>query len=193
MSGSKDHPERICVFCGSSAGRIPEYAKSAQVFARLMAEQGIGIVYGGSSLGMMGALADSALQSGGSVIGVIPRGILGREIAHPGLSELHIVESMHSRKAMMAELSDAFVALPGGVGTLEEFFEVWTWAQLGIHDKPVGLLNTSGYFDSLIRYLKWAVEEQFVRPADLGMVIIESEPEALLREVLRSRPGPVTE
>lgn len=138
---------------------------------------------------MMGALADAALEAGGSVTGVIPHGLLAREIAHPGLTELHIVDSMHSRKAMMAELSDAFVALPGGVGTLEEFFEIWTWAQLGIHEKPLGLLNIGGYFDALMRFLEWAVAEQFVKPAHLGMIAADQEPEALVRKLLQYRPN----
>jgi len=142
---------RLCVFTGSSAGVRPEYREAARDLGRLLAQRGIGLVYGGARVGLMGAVADAALEAGGVVIGVIPQGLVAKEIAHTGLTELRVVASMHERKAMMADLADGFVALPGGWGTLEEFFEVLTWAQLGLHAKPCGLLNVGGYFDGLLK------------------------------------------
>jgi uncharacterized protein (TIGR00730 family) len=171
---------RLAVFCGSNPGARPAYLEAAHKFGRLLAERGIGIVYGGSSVGLMAALADSALDDLGEVIGVIPRVLVEREVANTSLTDLRVVDSMHQRKALMAELADGFVALPGGIGTLEEFFEVWTWGQLGMHAKPGGLLNISGYFDPLIAFLDHAVEEKFVRDVHRSMVIVESDPEMLL-------------
>jgi uncharacterized protein (TIGR00730 family) len=171
---------RLAVFCGSNPGARPAYLEAAHKFGRLLAERGIGIVYGGSSVGLMAALADSALDDLGDVIGVIPRVLVEREVANTSLTDLRVVDSMHQRKALMAELADGFVALPGGIGTLEEFFEVWTWGQLGMHAKPCGLLNISGYFDPLIAFLDHAVEEKFVRDVHRSMVIVESDPEMLL-------------
>lgn len=153
---------------------------AASNFGRFLASCGIGIVYGGSSVGLMAALADAAADSPGEVIGVIPRMLVQREVANTALSDLRIVDSMHQRKAMMAELADGFVALPGGIGTLEEFFEIWTWGQLGMHSKPCGLLNVAGYFDPLLEFLDHAVEEKFVRDVHRAMVIVESEPEKLV-------------
>jgi uncharacterized protein (TIGR00730 family) len=146
----------------------------------LLAERGIGVVYGGSSVGLMAALADTMMDELGDVIGVIPRMLVEREVANTALTDLRIVESMHERKALMAELADGFVALPGGVGTLEEFFEIWTWGQLGMHTKPCGLLNVNGYFDPLLQFLDHAVAEKFVRDVHRSMVVVESEPTKLL-------------
>lgn len=161
---------RVCVFCGASPGRDPGYvALAAQVGAGL-AERGIGLVYGGGRVGMMGAVADAALAAGGEVIGVIPRRLVDRELAHTGLTELHVVETLHERKADMAALSDGFIALPGGLGTLEELGEVASWAQLGLHAKPIGLLGRAGYWDRLLGWLDHAVEEGFLTPANRALV-----------------------
>ncbi len=171
---------RLAVFCGSNPGARPDYVAAAQSLGRLLCERGIGIVYGGSSVGLMAAIADTMLDDLGDVIGVIPRMLVEREVANRALTDLRIVESMHERKAVMAELADGFIALPGGIGTLEEFFEIWTWAQLGMHDKPCGLLNVAGYFDPLLEFLDRAVAEKFVRDAHRQMVVVESDPARLL-------------
>jgi uncharacterized protein (TIGR00730 family) len=171
---------RLAVFCGSNPGARPEYVASARAFGRLLCARGIGIVYGGSSVGLMAALADTMLDDLGDIIGVIPRMLVEREVANKALTDLRIVGSMHERKAMMAELADGFVALPGGIGTLEEFFEAWTWGQLGMHQKPCGLLNVAGYFDPLLQFLDRAVEEKFVREVHRDMVVVESDSAALL-------------
>ena len=171
---------RVCVFCGSSLGRNPSYREAARALARLIVERGDGIVFGGGSVGLMGALADAALAAGGTVIGVIPHALAAREVAHRGLSELRVVPSMHARKALMAELADAFVALPGGLGTLEELLEILTWAQLGIHRKPVGLLNVAGYYDPLIALVDHAAAEGFVSRENRRLVLVDEEPAALL-------------
>ncbi|MFL5467077.1 MAG: TIGR00730 family Rossman fold protein [Gemmatimonadaceae bacterium] len=171
---------RLAIFCGSNSGSRPEYVEGAKSLARLLSARGIGIVYGGSSVGLMAALADAMLDEMGDVIGVIPRMLVEREVANKTLTDLRIVDSMHARKAMMAELADGFVALPGGIGTLEEFFEIWTWGQLGMHEKPCGLLNIAGYFDPLLAFLDRAVEEKFVRDTHRAMVVVESDPRALL-------------
>ncbi|HEY8428354.1 MAG TPA: TIGR00730 family Rossman fold protein [Sandaracinaceae bacterium] len=157
---------RLCVFCGSSPGRRPAYLEAARALGRTLAERGHGLVFGGASIGLMGAVADAALAAGGEVIGVIPRSLVDREIAHPGLTELHVVETMHERKALMTRLSDAFLALPGGHGTFDELFEALTWSQLGIHEKPIGLWDVEGYFAPLLSMLDAAVAEGFVRPFD---------------------------
>ena len=171
---------RLAVFCGSNPGARPDYVEGARAFGHLLAQRGIGVVYGGSSVGLMSAVAEAVLDELGDIIGVIPKMLVEREVAHKTLSDLRIVGSMHERKALMAELSDGFVALPGGIGTLEEFFEVWTWAQLGMHAKPCGLLNIAGYFDPLLEFLDRAVTEKFVREVHRSMVIVESDPRALL-------------
>jgi uncharacterized protein (TIGR00730 family) len=171
---------RLAVFCGSNPGARPDYIEAARVFGRLLASRGIGIVYGGSNVGLMKALADAMLDDLGDIIGVIPRMLVEREVANKALNDLRIVDSMHERKAIMAELADGFVALPGGIGTLEEFFEVWTWAQLGMHDKPCGLMNVAGYFDPLLQFLDRAVAEKFVRDVHRQMVIVESDSRELL-------------
>jgi uncharacterized protein (TIGR00730 family) len=164
---------------------------AATDFGTLLASRGIGIVYGGSSVGLMAALADAALDELGEVIGVIPRVLVDREVANTSLSDLRIVDSMHQRKALMADLADGFVVLPGGIGTLEEFFEVWTWGQLGMHAKPCGLLNVAGYFDPLLEFLDHAVEEKFVRDVHRSMVIVESDPETLLTRFASYAPPQV--
>jgi uncharacterized protein (TIGR00730 family) len=169
----------VCVFCGSSGGRRAEYAEAAAVFGRLLGERTIRVVYGAGNVGLMGNLADGVLAAGGNVIGVIPQVLVDRELAHRG-TDLRIVSSMHERKALMAELAEAFVALPGGLGTYEELFEVLTWGQLGIHAKPVGCLNVGGYFDPLQRMLDHAVDEGFLRPDQRKLLIVEQEAESLL-------------
>ena len=179
---------RLCVFCGSSAGREPGYRHLAESLGRALAERGIGIVYGGAWVGLMGALADAALAAGGEVIGVIPQALIEREIGHRGLTELRIVESMHERKALMAELSDGFVALPGGIGTLEELFEVWTWAQLGLHAKPCALLDTDGFYGPLVAFLDHLVDAGFVREAHRDMLLTAHSPEELLTAFEAYRP-----
>ena len=178
---------RVCVFCGSIPGALPDYAAAARRFGTALAERGIGLVYGGGSVGLMGVLADAALAAGGEVVGVIPRALHAREIGHAALTDLRVVETMHERKALMADLADGFVALPGGLGTLEEIFEVWTWAQLGIHAKPCGVLNAAGYFDPLLAFLDHAVAERFVRETHRAMMLVEPDPDALLRRMAAYR------
>ena len=171
---------RLCVFCGSNGGGRPDYLESARKLGRVLAERGIGLVYGGARVGLMGALADAALAEGGHLLGVMPESLVAKEVAHTGLTELRVVKSMHERKAMMAELSDGFVALPGGWGTLEELFEVLTWAQLGLHRKPCGLLNVAGYFDPLLAFLDHTIDEGFVRREQRAMVTVATTPAQLL-------------
>ena len=176
--------KRICVFCGSSAGARPAFAAAAMSLAQHLARNRIGIVYGGGNVGLMGALADAALAAGGDVIGVIPHSLALKELAHRGVADLRVVGSMHERKALMAELSDAFIAMPGGYGTSEEFCEVLTWTQLGLHRKPCGLLNVEGYFDHLLTFFDHAVAEQFVKPVHRRMVIADSDPALLTQAIL---------
>jgi uncharacterized protein (TIGR00730 family) len=171
---------RICVFCGASPGVAPGYVELARSVGRELAERGIGVVYGGGRVGLMGSIADAALDAGGEVIGVIPQGLVDRELAHPGLTELHIVGTLHERKALMAELSDAFIALPGGLGTLEELAEVASWAQLQLHAKPVGLLEIDGFWTSLRGWLDHAVAEGFVLPSHRGLFLEAADLPALL-------------
>jgi uncharacterized protein (TIGR00730 family) len=172
--------DKICVYCGSSPGRRPAFALAAQQLARAMHKRGIGLVYGGAAVGIMGILANAVLEAGGEAIGVIPKSLAIKEVAHHNLTELHVVSSMHERKAMMADLADGFIALPGGWGTLEEIFEILTWAQLGFHEKPCGLLNVEGYYDPLIDFLENAIEQQFVREVCRPMLMKADEPAALL-------------
>ena len=171
---------RVAVFCGSNPGSRPEYMAAARSLGRLLAQRGIGVVYGGSNVGLMSALAEEMMDELGDIIGVIPRMLVEREVANTALTDLRIVATMHERKALMAELADAFIALPGGIGTLEEFFETWTWAQLGMHTKPCGLLNVAGYFDPLLTFLDRAVSERFVRDVHRQMLVVDSDPAALL-------------
>jgi len=178
---NRNHPERkICVFTGSRHGASSAYADAAEQLARDLVERGFGLVYGGGNVGLMNIIADTVLELGGHVTGVIPNALMSKEVAHRGLSELRVVNSMHERKALMAELSDGFIALPGGIGTMEEFFEVLSWAQLGIHNKPCGLLNVSGYYDPLIEFLDHAVSQDFVKPKHRALLLVESEPAILL-------------
>ncbi|HET6504345.1 MAG TPA: TIGR00730 family Rossman fold protein [Amycolatopsis sp.] len=179
---------RICVFCGSSTGRDPVYAEQAAALGKLLAEREIGLVYGGASVGIMGAVADAALAAGGAVIGVIPKRLMRVEIAHAGLTELHVTSDMHERKAKMAELSDGFLALPGGAGTLEELAEVWTWAQLGLHRKPIGLVDVAGYYQPLREFADHMVTEGFLRPQHRDMVLVDPDPAVLLDAFARYEP-----
>ena len=173
----------ICVFCGSSPGADPRFMASATALGQALAESDRVLVYGGAKVGLMGALADAALAAGGKVIGVVPRALAKKEIAHTELTELHVVPGMHERKAMMAERADAFIALPGGLGTLEEFFEMWTWAQLGLHQKPLGLLGELDFFAPLIQFLDGLVAQRFVRPEHRRMAFLEQDPVVLLQRL----------
>ncbi len=172
--------KKICVYCGSNPGRRPEYVAAARFLAEELLSREIGLVYGGAHVGIMGEIADTVLKGAGEVIGIMPQALVDREVSHTGLTELIIVDSMHERKAMMADLSDGFIALPGGLGTIEELFEVLTWAQLGFHKKPCGLLNASGYYDHLSAFLDHTVEEGFVKEAHRSMLIVEKDPVKLL-------------
>jgi uncharacterized protein (TIGR00730 family) len=182
---------RICVFCGSSPGARPAYAEAAAELGRLLVAEGIGVVYGGGGVGLMGVLADAVLAEDGEIIGVIPQALVEREIGHPGVADMRVVGSMHERKALMAELSDAFVALPGGLGTLEELFEVYTWAQLGLHSKPCGLLDVEDYYAGIAGFLAHAVEERFLGEQHRAMLMVEREPRALLERVRGYEPSAV--
>lgn len=173
---------RVCVFCGSSDGASPKYLEAARHTGRVIAERGLGLVYGGASIGTMGAVADAALEAGGEVIGVIPKVIAEHEVAHGGLTKLHVVEGMHERKALMTALSDRFLVLPGGLGTLDELFEAMTWRWLGIHDNPIGLLDVDGYWAPLIAALDRFVDEGFVRAAQRDRLRVDSAVEALLSD-----------
>ena len=170
----------VCVFCGSSPGENPAYLSAARTMGAELAGRGLTLVYGGAKVGLMGAVADAALNAGGEVIGVLPAALEKKELAHLGLTRLEVVDSMHERKARMAELSDGFVALPGGAGTLEEIFEIWTWGQLGFHGKPAGFLNVAGYYDKLAGFLDHTVGEAFVKPVHRDMLIFHDDASALL-------------
>ena len=183
--------KRLCVFCGSSTGDAPAYAAAARELGTALAGRKIGLVYGGASVGLMGAVADAALAAGGDVIGVMPEALAKKELAHAGLTDLRIVGSMHERKALMAELSDGFIALPGGLGTLEELFEVWTWAQLGYHAKPCALLNVAGFYDRLISFLDSVVEHHFLKPAHRDMLVVASDSDDLLARLAAYQPPDV--
>lgn len=178
----------LCVFCGSNPGRTARYLQRVEELASSLTFLGVRIVYGGAKVGTMGALADAALRAGGEVVGVIPSHHMGDEIAHDGLTELHVVDSMHERKALMSSLADGFVALPGGLGTLEEFCEIVTWSQLGLHQKPTGLLNTDGYYDHLLAFLDHAVDQQFLRREDRALVLADEEVDGLLEQMRTWRP-----
>jgi uncharacterized protein (TIGR00730 family) len=180
--------KRICVFCGSSPGGRPEYVQAARRLGHTLASRGIGLVYGGAKVGTMGQLASAVLEAGGKVTGVIPEQLVKKEVAFIGLTDLQVVGSMHERKARMAELADGFIALPGGLGTLEEFFEALTWAQLSMHHKPCGLLNVCGYYDQLIAFLDHAVEQQFVKTEYRAMVLVDEDPERLLQKFAAYQP-----
>ena len=180
--------QSVCVFCGSNPGARHVYAEAARALGRTLADRGLRLVYGGAAVGLMGTLADAALAAGGNVVCVIPGVLVAREIAHAGLTEIRVVDSMHERKSVMAELSDGFIALPGGAGTLEELFEVWTWSQLGLHRKPVGLLNVEGYFDALIAFLDHQTNERFMRREHRDMLLVDADPALLLKRFETYRP-----
>jgi uncharacterized protein (TIGR00730 family) len=176
--------KRICVFCGAALGADPLYAEEAQKLGRMLAHEGLELVFGGGRVGLMGKIANAALAAGGKVIGVIPKSLRDIELDHRGLTEIHIVASMHERKALMEKLSDGFIAMPGGIGTLDEFFEIWTWAQLGIHRKPYGILNVKGYFDPLISFFdEKMVPEEFVEKRSRAAVMVETDPAVLLKRM----------
>lgn len=179
----------VCVFCGSNPGADPRFLESARGLGRAIADSGRTLVYGGAKVGLMGAVADAALAAGGSVVGVLPQALVDRELAHRGLTELHIVSSMHERKQLMADRADAFVALPGGLGTLEELFEVWTWAQLGIHQKPIGLFGPGDFFAPLVQYLDHLVAQRFVKPQHRALVTVEEDAQVLLERLARYQPA----
>jgi uncharacterized protein (TIGR00730 family) len=183
-----DDLRSVTVYCGSNAGADPAYAEGTRALARLLAGSGIRIVYGGAALGLMGILADTAMEAGGEVIGVMPQALIDREIGHRGLTDLRVVGSMHERKALMADLADAFIALPGGIGTLEELIEVYTWSQLGMHRKPIGVLNVNGYYDSLAAFLDDAVRERFLPAQHREVLIFEPDPETLLARMAGAEP-----
>ena len=182
---------RLCVFCGSSTGLNPSFIDATRVLGAALAQRGIGVVYGGGNVGLMGVLADAVLDAGGEIIGVIPHGLVAREIAHSGVTQMHIVNSMHERKALMADLAAAFVALPGGFGTLEEFCEAVTWTQLGVHAKPCGLLNVDGFYDDLLAFFQHALGEQFLRPTHSDIVVADSDPLRLLDRLVAWTPPQV--
>ena len=173
----------IAVYCGANAGASPVYADAARAMGRALVARGLGLVYGGGHVGLMGIIADEVLRLGGEVTGVIPQQLVDRELAHPGLTRLFVVNNMHERKAMMAQLSDGFVALPGGMGTLEELFEMLTWSQLEIHAKPVGVLNVDGFYDQLVAFLAHAHTQGFIRPQHADLMLVECEPDLLLQRL----------
>lgn len=176
----------VCVYCGSRPGLKPEFANAAHQVGTWIGHHGGQLVYGGGRAGLMGLVADATLQAGGSVVGVIPKALVEKECAHLACTELHIVDTMHDRKRLMAERADAFLALPGGIGTFEELFEVWTWRQLGYHDKPIGLLNTAGYYDGLLAFLETSVEQQFLGNWQMDLIRSGSDPTALLKELVQA-------
>ena len=180
--------KRICVFCGSSPGAQPEYSRVAQQLGHTLVREKIGLVYGGGRVGLMGIIAQTVWESGGDIIGIIPKGLADREVAYTELADLRVVDSMHTRKALMAELSDGFIALPGGLGTVEEFFEVLTWTQLGIHQKPCGLLNVKGYFSKLMGFIDHTVGEHFVEKEHRSMILEDETPEGLIQKFKTYKP-----
>jgi hypothetical protein len=182
--------QRLCVFCGSSSGGRVEYRAAAVRLGELLAARGIGLVFGGGHVGLMGVLADAVLRGGGEAVGVIPQALVDKELAHGGLTRLHVVGTMHQRKALMADLADGFAALPGGYGTADEFFEILTWAQLGLHGKPIGLLNVAGFFDPLLAWVERAVGEGFLRGEHRRLLVVAGDAEALLEKLLRYYAAP---
>ncbi len=183
-----DFMKRICVFCGSNNGTQSVYSEAARAMGSSLARRGIGLVYGGGGIGLMSVVAEAVIKEGGEVIGVIPQSLYNKEVAHQGLKDLRVVGSMHERKALMAELSDGFIALPGGYGTLEEFCEVLTWAQLGFHRKPCGILNVEGFYNQLLSFLDHAVSEGFVRELHRSLVLVDQDPESLLDRLMSYKP-----
>lgn len=187
MNSTNSHS--ICVFCGSNIGIRDSYAQSARLLGATLIRRGVGLVYGGGRVGLMGILADTLLEKGGEVIGVIPQALVAKEVAHQGLTKLHVVASMHERKALMAELADGFVALPGGLGTFDELFEIFTWAQLGLHRKPIGVLNVEGYFDPLLKLIDHSSAEGFIRPEHRQLLVTATHPEELLDMMAAHHPS----
>jgi uncharacterized protein (TIGR00730 family) len=182
--------ERICVFCGASPGARPVYTQATAELAHVLVGEGLGVVYGGGGVGLMGALADAVIAAGGELTGVIPRSLVHREIAHRDVMDMRVVGSMHERKALMADLSDAFIALPGGIGTLEELFEVYTWAQLGLHQKPCALLNVDGYYDGIRDFLAHATRERFLRDETRELLLVDTDARTLVKRVTEFEPQP---
>lgn len=180
----------LCVYCGSSIGASPIYADAARLLAKAMVDSNISLVYGGGKVGLMGVIADEVMRLGGDATGIIPKALMDKEVGHGGLTRLHIVKDMHERKAMMADLSDGFIAMPGGIGTLEELFEVFTWSQLGLHDKPIGLLNVQGFYDGLTAFLQHVVNEKFLRPEQASLLIHDSDPDRLVGRLKSFTPEP---
>lgn len=178
----------LCVYCGSSTGISPVYTDAACRLAKSLVEDNIGLVYGGGNVGLMRVIADETLRLGGEVTGVIPNALMNKEVGHHGLTRLHIVRDMHERKAMMADLSDGFVAMPGGIGTLEELFEIFTWSQLGLHDKPIGLLNVDGFYDGLIHFLNHVVSEGFLKPSQASLLMHDSDARKLIEKLKSAKP-----
>jgi uncharacterized protein (TIGR00730 family) len=178
----------LCVYCGSRSGELPAYTEAAQAVGREIGRRGWQLVYGGGRAGLMGVVADAALDAGASVVGVIPHSLMERELGHLGLTELHVVDTMHQRKTLMAERSDAFLALPGGIGTFEELFEVWTWRQLGYHDKPIGLLNVAGYYDALLGFLQHGLDQGFMAAAQSSLLQVDTDALALLERLATIAP-----
>ena len=178
----------LCVYCGANAGITPQYAESARALARVLVSENISLVYGGGNVGLMGVIADEVLRLGGEVTGVIPTALVEREVGHTGLTRQFVVKDMHERKAMMASLADAFIAMPGGYGTLEELFEMLTWAQLGIHAKPIGLLNVNGFYDGLATFIDHLVGAGFVRPAHAALMMRDADPDALIHHLRQAAP-----
>ncbi len=174
----------VAVYCGANPGNSPVYANAARALAGALVERNLALVFGGGHVGLMGIIADEVLRLGGEVSGVIPQQLVDRELAHPGLTRLFVVKDMHERKAMMAQLSDGFIAMPGGMGTLEELFEMLTWSQLGIHAKPIGVLNVSGFYDQLVGFLNHAHDQAFIRPEHAGLMMVESDPQALVKRLM---------
>ena len=175
----------IAVYCGSSSGKLPDYANAARALGRALVDRNLKLIYGGAAIGMMGILADTVLERGGEVVGVMPEALVRKEVAHKNLTALHVTQSMHERKMLMADLADGFIALPGGVGTLDEIFEIWTWAQLGIHHKPCGLLNAAGYYDKLTGFLQHAISQGFIKSPSFDMLMVEQYPDTLLDRFAR--------
>lgn len=183
--------KRISVFCGSSKGNDPAFPAAAVTLGKELVRRDLELVFGGGKVGLMGVIADTVLREGGRATGVIPRGLVAREVGHEGLTELHVVATMHERKALMSRLSDGFIAMPGGIGTFEELFEIWTWAQLGMHRKPIGVLNVAGYYDQLIAFVDHAVRNEFLRPVNRQMLVVDSVPERLLDRFAAYQPPDV--
>jgi uncharacterized protein (TIGR00730 family) len=179
----------VCVYCGSAVGAQPEYAGAARSVGHALVRHGLGLVYGGGRVGLMGIVADAVLERGGRAIGIIPTPLATREIAHDGLTELHVVDDMHERKALMASRGNAFLTLPGGIGTFEEFFETLSWAALGLHQKPLGILNIAGYYDPLVALLNHAVAERFLRPEHLGLILVGTDADAVVNDVMARAPA----